>query len=54
MGFWIGRLIALTCDGQEQKVTLSEQCVQVLITASFQPLLRRHLRREAEVQSHSE
>ncbi|CAK9043765.1 unnamed protein product [Durusdinium trenchii] len=33
-------------DEEEQKVTLSEQCVQVLITASFQPLLRRHLRRE--------
>jgi hypothetical protein len=32
---------------QEQKITLSEQCVQVLITASFQPLLRRHLRGEA-------
>ncbi|CAK9043759.1 unnamed protein product, partial [Durusdinium trenchii] len=33
-------------DEEEQKVTLSEQCIQVLITASFQPLLRRHLRRE--------
>ena len=33
---------------QEQKSMLSEQCVQVLITASFQPLLRRHLRGEAD------
>lgn len=33
-------------DEEEQKITLSEQCVQVLITASFQPLLRRHLRGE--------
>lgn len=33
-------------DEEEQKSMLSEQCVQVLITASFQPLLRRHLRGE--------
>ncbi|CAJ1412823.1 unnamed protein product, partial [Effrenium voratum] len=32
---------------EEQKITLSEHCVQVLVTASAQPLLRKYLRGEA-------